>query len=366
MQIPIAQRVQAFSALGVSLEHIIAALGHNSPNLLNSQASRLLYNEIIEAPHHNPWFTSASVKMAFEGLVEMLRGDKPIKWMDRYSALLPETNQEQKTVAVVMAGNIPLVGFHDFLCVLMSGQKFLGKLSSADRRLPIALANLLIEIEPQFSGSIEFSEGPLGRFDAVIATGSNNSARYFEYYFGKYPNIIRKNRNSLALISGNESHDAFLKLGKDVFSYFGLGCRNVSKLMIPERFDVEVLKSAWKHFIDMANHHKFFNNYEYFKAVYLINKIPFHDFEFCLLREESAISSPVSVIHYQEYPHQNWIAEYLTREADKLQCIASDSPWPGIKTIDFGQCQSPELWDYADKVDTMLFLASLCSHNYQK
>ncbi len=361
MQITISNRIQAFSALGVALEQIVAALECGRAERVHSQAARQLYHEIVESPNHNPWFTTASVKMAIEGLGEMLKGDKPEKWMGGYLALLPETMAVQKTVAVIMAGNIPLVGFHDFMCVLLSGHKFLGKLSSADRKLPIHLANLLIEIEPCFKESIEFSEGLLGRFDAVIATGSNNSARYFEYYFGKYPHIIRKNRNSLALISGNESPEVLQKLGSDVFSYFGLGCRNVSKLLIPKDYDFAALKNAWHPFKVLADQHKFYNNYDYFKAVYQINRIPIHDFDFCLLREESANSSPVSVVHYQEYPHADWVADYLMRESEKLQCVASDTQWPGIKTIAFGQCQKPELWDYADQVDTMLFLAGLSS-----
>lgn len=363
MALTISDRVKAFSNLGVALKQVIAAHHSGKPDMAGSPAALELYDEITQSPNHNPWFTTENVKLAIDALSEMLQGDKPAKWIENYLHLMPETVAEPKTVAVIMAGNIPMVGFHDFLCVLISGHKFLGKLSSLDRKLPVALANLLIETEPDFKDLIEFSEGPLGVFDAVIATGSNNSARYFNYYFGKYPHIIRKNRNSAALLTGAEPPEELQLLGHDVFSFFGLGCRNVSKLMVPQGFDITTLKNAWQPFKTLADNHKFFNNYDYFKAVYLINRSPFFDFDFCLLREEGSLSSPVSVVHFEEYQNKNRVSEYLLRETENLQCIASNENWPGIKTQAFGQCQNPGLGDYADQIDTMLFLAGLQPRN---
>jgi len=353
------ERIKAFSSLGSQLKALVCAIEAGHEANLKSPAAQHFYHEIIDAPNHNPWFTVENVKLAVCAICEMLDNDKLKKWIGNYIHLIPEARYEQKKVAVIMAGNIPFVGFHDFLCVLMAGHQFLGKLSAQDKKLPVALAYLLMEIEPRFGASIEFSEGPIGGFDVVIATGSNNSARYFEHYFGKYPNIIRKNRNSIAILSGQETQEELLLLGKDVFSFFGLGCRNVSKLLFPRGYKLTELIEAWSGFKPLGDHHKFFNNYEYFKAVYIVKRAPFVDLGFCLLREDNALSSPVSVIHYEEYPFDNWVTEYLAKETDKIQCVASNNIFPGIKTIPFGKCQKPELWDYADGNDTMNFLYSI-------
>ncbi|HBY67512.1 MAG TPA: acyl-CoA reductase, partial [Flavobacteriaceae bacterium] len=275
------------------------------------------------------------------------------KWVSNYT--ISETTP--KTIAIIMAGNIPLVGFHDFLSILLTGNKVLAKLSSNDKQLLPFLAQYLISIEPEFKNLIEFTEGRLTNFDAVIATGSDNTARYFEYYFSKYPNIIRKNRNSVAVLTGDETKEEMELLANDVFRYFGLGCRNVSKIFFPEKYDFDKFFNgmfSWKHVI---NNHKYINNYDYNKAVYLMSNIKLLDNEYLLLKEDTGYSSPISVTFYETYANLQDVKKKLKEEADKIQAIVSNI---GIDNeIPFGTAQNPELWDYADGVDTVDFLLKL-------
>ncbi len=355
------ERVSAFEILGKKLKKIALSIEKTDPSPLDTRAELELFRSAMEAGKQNAWFTKNNVSRAIGSLSQMPGENNLKNWAGQYPELSESTGAKAKTIAVIMAGNIPLVGFHDFLCVLIAGHRFLGKLSSQDSKLPEALGNLLVEINPGFKESISFSEGPLEKFDAVIATGSNNSARYFEYYFGKYPHIIRKNRSSLAILSGNENPDHLKALGEDVFSYFGLGCRNVSKLMVPADYRFDQLKEAWKEWESLAQHSKYFNNYEYHKAILLVNKEPHIDTGFCLLKEDTGLSSPVSLVFYEKYHDRTHLEEYLRSWKEDLQCIAAD---PDIKvqaaeTIPFGKSQQPELWDYADGVDTLKFLLSL-------
>jgi len=268
---------------------------------------------------------------------------------------IPDT--KPKTIAIIMAGNIPLVGFHDFLSVLLTGNKVLAKLSSNDKQLLPFLAEYLISVEPEFKNLIEFTEGRLTSFDAVIATGSNNTARYFDYYFSKYPNIIRKNRNSVAVLTGDETKEEMELLADDIFRYFGLGCRNVSKIYFPEKYDFDKFFNgmfSWKHVI---NNHKYINNYDYNKAVYLMSDIKLLDNEYLLLKQDTGYSSPISVTFYETYANLEDVKNKLEAEADKIQAIVSNT---GIDNeIAFGKAQNPELWDYADGVDTVDFLLKL-------
>jgi len=225
---------------------------------------------IRDAESINPWFTTTNSQFALKAISGMLKKNKLEKWLQTYSVKI--NNDAVKTVAVIMAGNIPLVGFHDFLCVLISGNKFLGKLSSDDTKLLPALAKLLVSYEPDLSDKIEFKDEKLSEFDAVIATGSTNSARYFEYYFGKYPNIIRKNRNGVAVINGNESTRDLEDLGKDIFMFFGLGCRSIAKLFVPAGYKFDNLLDVLSSYKEIIHHHKYKNNYDYYRSIYLINK----------------------------------------------------------------------------------------------
>jgi hypothetical protein len=254
-----------------------------------------------------------------------------------------------------MAGNIPLVGFHDFFYVLMSGNHMIAKLSSDDKYLLPAIAQKLIEIEPAFNDYISFTENKLENIDAIIATGSNNTARYFEYYFGKYPHIIRKNRNGVAVLTGEETKDEIAALCYDICRYFGMGCRNISKLFVPENYNFNNLLDALTKHSNMLDTSKYYNNYEYYKSIYLINLLPFYDNGSSILKEEKLIASPISVVYYEFYESLTDVNQFLTENKDQIQCIVSKNK--EVKgSIPFGNAQSPGLMDYADGVDVMKFL----------
>lgn len=303
----------------------------------------------------NAWFTKESVYKMLYSIGLSLNEDDLHQWMGMYKF---QGEKEQKKVAVVMAGNIPAVGFHDFLSVLMAGHKVLAKLSSDDQYLIPGIAQLLIEMDPAFADLIEFSDGPLKNFDAVIATGSNNTSRYFDYYFGKYPHIIRKNRNTLAVLSGNEDRETLVALGEDIFMYYGLGCRNVSRIFIPKDYDLDTFFQAIEVFSSVADHSKYKNNYDYNKSIFLVNGEDHFDNGFLLLKEEAGMASPVSVLHYGRYTDVNEVNDYLRKDSENIQCVISDDP--GVEgSIIPGTGQYPKLWDYADGIDTMKFLLNL-------
>jgi len=258
----------------------------------------------------------------------------------------------------VMAGNIPLVGFHDFLCVLASGNKLIARLSSDDNKILPAIASVITSLDPGLIDHISFTEEILKDFDAVIATGSNNTARYFEYYFGKYPHIIRKNRNSLAVLNGNEDEDTLEKLADDIMLYFGLGCRNISKIYVPRGYNFDRLFDALLKYSFAADHNKFRNNYEYQKSIMIINSIPHADNGFLLLKESASVISPLAILHYEYYQDTVTLNDHLSFLQNDIQCIISDDDH--IKgRIPIGAGQHPDLWDYADGVDTMRFLLKI-------
>lgn len=306
-----------------------------------------------KARNENPWFTEDNVLLALKGIETLLDRPKLTAWANHYS---PEPALP-KLVGLAAAGNIPLVGFHDFLCVLMAGHRLKIKLSAQDTFLFKHLIARLIEIEPRFAGRISVVD-TVNPVDAMIATGSDNTARYFEYYFRKVPHIIRKNRTSCAVIQGEEPAQELELLGRDVFSYFGLGCRNVSKVFVPEEFEVERLLESWQPFSDVANHHKYANNYDYQKTILLLNQEPFLESEFVLLRESKNLVSPIGVVFYEKYRTLDELKEHIRLQAEKLQVIVSAKGWY-TNSVPFGKAQLPELTDYADQVDTMTFLMAL-------
>ncbi|MFY0687091.1 MAG: acyl-CoA reductase [Cyclobacteriaceae bacterium] len=327
------QRISAFSKLGTKLSSISEdAFEHLSTQAFNS----------------NRWFTSASVKNAFDGLSYMLEHEKLKSWLSNYDI----QTLQSKQVGIVMAGNIPLVGFHDLLCVLMSGHHAVVKTSSQDAILPKQVIEWLIEIEPEFSQHISVIER-LENIEAVIATGSDNTARYFEYYFGKYPNIIRKNRTSVAVLNGKETDEQLLELAKDIFDYYGLGCRNVSKLLIPEGYDIKHLLDVWQPYALMLDNNKYRNNYDYNKSILLINGVDHLDTGYSLLQESDQLVSPISITYYQSFSSESELKSILDRNQDKIQCIV------GNDHIPFGKAQLPDVWEYADNVDTLKFLLSI-------
>lgn len=307
------------------------------------------------ARNENPWFTPESVASALEGIAAMLAEQPLNQWLAGYEI----TEHPPQPIGVVMAGNIPAVGFHDFLCVLLSGHNLLAKLSSQDTVLLKAIASLLMGIEPRFGEQIQFVER-LNQANAIIATGSDNSARYFQYYFGKKPNIIRQNRTSCALLTGQETREELLELGQDIFQYFGLGCRNVAKLYVPQNYNFTEFFESIEPLKEVGNHYKYANNYDYQKAVVLVNQIPHLDNGFLLLTENEALVSPMAVVYYETYATRDELEQKVQANQQKLQCIVSKEGWyPG--SIPFGTTQCPGVWDYADGVDTMKFLLALPS-----
>lgn len=302
---------------------------------------------------HNGWFTPEQVYFAVESWAKALREDNLNKWLSAYDF----SEVKPKTVGLILAGNIPLVGFHDFLSVLITGHKVLVKASSNDQHLIAFLADYLISIEPRLSYYISFTDGKLENFDAIIATGSNNTARYFEFYFKDKPSIIRKNRNSVAVLNGNESHEDLVNLGEDIFRYFGLGCRNVSKLFVPKDYNFDAFFKAIYAYKDVIFYEKYSNNYDYNKAVFLMSNFKLLDNEFLTLKEDTSYASPISSVFYEYYEDIADLQKRLERESDQIQCVVSNNLIPN--SISFGQTQQPKLWDYADNVDTLQFLISL-------
>lgn len=262
-----------------------------------------------------------------------------------------------KKVGVVMAGNIPMVGFHDFMSVLISGHDLLAKLSSDDEVLMKKLTDMLIAIEPAFANKIEFVP-MLKNADAIIATGSDNTARYFEYYFAKRPHIIRKNRSSIGILTGHEEKDDLQALGEDVFRYFGLGCRNVSKVFVPEGYTFDKFFEANAARENVLEHHKYHNNYDYNKSILLVNRVPHFDNGFLLVQESENLVSPISVLFYQTFTSLADLRHKLEAVKDKTQCVVSAHGWLE-GSIPFGEAQCPMPWDYADGVDTLAFLQKL-------
>lgn len=317
----------------------------------------LFFNDFLDliklSQSHNGWYTPEQVFFAVNSWAEALTKENLDQWLSEYNL----ENIQPKTVGLILAGNIPLVGFHDFLSVLISGHKVLVKTSSNDQHLLPFLAKYLIAVEPKISEYITFVEGKLENFDAVIATGSNNTSRYFEYYFKDKPSIIRKNRNSVAVLNGKESKEDFLGLGEDIFRYFGLGCRNVSKLFVPKDYKFDTFFEGIFEFQDVIHYEKYANNYDYNKAVFLMSNFKLLDNGFLTIKEDTSYSSPISSVFYEFYDNLEDLKTRLETENEQIQCIVSK----GIvnNSIPFGKTQKPELWDYADNVDTIAFLSSI-------
>jgi len=309
---------------------------------------------LAEAEIQNSWYTRDNLLYALKHWGNSLTEKKLVDWQSAY----PKNDMSSpKTVALIMAGNIPLVGFHDFLCVLLSGHKVLVKLSSNDAVILPFVKKFLVHHDSSLQNKISFTEGKLTDFDAVIATGSNNTSRYFDYYFGKYPSIIRKNRNSIAILSGQETKEQLKNLGEDIFRYFGLGCRSVSKLFVPKGYDFDTFFTAifeWKHVLE---HHKYVNNYDYNKAVYLMSEINLLDNGFLIVKEDESFASPIATLFFEYYSDEGALLEHLQNETENLQCLVSSGFMEN--EIPFGQTQTPMLCDYADGVDTMQFLMEL-------
>jgi hypothetical protein len=331
--------VNTFSALGDILRHPDAELS----NIINNQL------------HYNAWFTPENVARSVISIGKMLNHADMTEWLSHYQL----NEGEPKRVGLILAGNIPLVGFHDVLCVLASGNSALIKLSSQDNRLIKYVLQKLAELDPELAGRFTYVE-KLEGFDAVIATGSNNTSRYFEHYFGKVPNIIRRNRNSIAVLTGSETTEQLHALGHDIFDYYGLGCRNVSKILVPEGYNFNHFFESIQDYEAIIHHHKYNNNYDYNKSIYLVNGDQHLDNGFLLLKKDEKLTSPLSVLFYDTYTDLQQAQQSINEQSDNIQCVVSEAKLD-IKNqvVDFGESQEPKLWDYADGVDTMKFLCEL-------
>lgn len=322
-------------------------------NWFNTISSTELDQLILMAGNENSWFTPESIKSAFTAWGKVLTHDKIEQWINGRE-LSPTA---AKRIGLIMAGNIPLVGLHDLLTVLISGNEAHIKYSSQDRALMSAVVSKLIENNPDFRDRIKVIER-FNDIDAIIATGSDNSARYFKHYFSKHPHIIRQNRVSVGIIKGDETEEQFAKIGQDAFQYFALGCRNVSKVFVPKDFELPKFIKSLEGYGQILDHHKYRNNYDYNKSIYLVNREPHLDSGFFMMRESEDLVSPISVIYYETYESEAALDLKLSANREKIQCMVSADAWYE-GSLSFGEAQTPELWDYADGVDTLEFLEGL-------
>lgn len=340
--------LEAFVKLGDFLGDYVEA--KRSGLELASSWSTELDQLVSQAKHHNGWFTEKNLLAALHGWSEQLTRDQLENWLSAYKL----SSTRPIRVAVIMAGNIPLVGFHDFLATLITGNTVVAKLSSNDAHVLPFLARYLTHQEPQLERKIQFTDKKLENFDAVIATGSTNTSRYFEHYFGKYPNIIRHNRNSVAVLTGKESKAQLTALGEDIFRYYGLGCRSVSKIFVPKGYNFDRFFEAIYSYSAIIQSAKYANNYDYNKAVYLMSDFKILDNGFLILKEDENYASPIASLFYEIYDSIESIKKRLFNDSDKLQCVVSEGVLPS--EVAFGATQSPNLNDYADGVDTVEFL----------
>ena len=348
---PIEARKSALISLGSFLGQF-GPNGNRSEHALNDTYFEAFHALIDNQFEKNAWFTPSNVRYAIGAWAQALRPDAVNKWFDLEN--MPEELSDRK-VGVIMAGNIPLVGFHDMLSVLAAGYILRAKLSSDDNHLLPVVGRLLEEIEPKFSGRFSFTEERLGEVDAVIATGSGNTARYFEYYFRDKPSLIRKNRSSVAILDGEETEEELALIGQDMLRYFGMGCRNVSKIFLPEGFNLDRFFGAVYPFKDIIEHHKYANNYDYHRAIFVMNRDEVLENGFMLLKKDEKLKAPVSTVFYEEYSDREKLRSRLLADKDQLQCIVSrNESWP--MRVAPGDSQRPELWEYADGVNTVSFL----------
>ena len=344
----------AFIELGRFLSQFSENETFKNKQVLNNDLFFDNFVSLIElSQSHNGWFTKEQVYYAIQSWAKALTAENLNLWLSKYDF----NTVNPKTVGLILAGNIPLVGFHDFLSVLISGHSVLIKTSSNDQKLLPFLANYLISINSHFKDLITFTEGKLEGFDAVIATGSNNTARYFEFYFKAKPSIIRKNRNSIAVLNGSETQENLQNLGEDIFRYFGLGCRNVSKIFVPKGYVFDTFFESIFKYQEVIHYEKYANNYDYNKAVFLMSNFKLLDNGFLTIKEDLSYSSPISSVFYEFYDDLEAIKNQLKLDEEKIQCIVSNDLIEN--SIGFGQTQQPNLWDYADNVDTISFLLTI-------
>ncbi len=347
------QRIDAFARLGSFLRQFLSQSFAGKNADCEGKFTEALSFQVKQAVHYNGWFTEENVLFALQTWGEELQKSKLLKWTSSYrlDAVKP------RKVGVVTAGNIPLVGFHDFMSVLIAGHKIVIKQSSNDQKLLPVLASFLTCVAPAFKEFIRFTDTYFTEIDAVIATGSNNTARYFEHYFSKYAHIIRKSRNAVAVLTGKETAEELTLLGNDIFRYFGLGCRSVSKIFVPEAYNFDLFFQSIYNQQKVLQYQKYKNNYDYNKAVYLMSGEELIENGFLLLKKDTSYASPIATLFYEHYDSLAHLQNRLMLDKAQIQCIVASEQ---IKeSIPFGTTQTPKLWDYADGVDTIQFLSDL-------
>lgn len=350
------QRISAFNQLAQLFKYI------TNKTLPTSEALKTKFESLDEtigyaisdAEAYNNWFTKENVFFALDNWAEALTTSNLAEWVKDYPmATTP------KNVGIIMAGNLPLVGFHDLLSVVLAGHNALIKTSSKDDKLMAFVIQFLQGIDEEFQTIIQTVERLEG-FDAVIATGSNNTARYFEQYFSKVPNIIRKNRTSVAVLNGTETLEDFKALGDDIFRYYGLGCRNITKIYFKSE---EQIPTFFENIMDwgniVINHPKYANNYDYNRAIYLLGKDDFLDNNFVLLKKDQNLHSPIAVVNYEIYEDLDQVKSFLNENQDQIQCVVGHDMKDNPNYVEFGKTQTPTLTDYADNIDTLKFLAEI-------
>ena len=339
------RRIQLISDIGEFLKNYL------DENYDNNNDNKLVEfkDVIIKAQSKNPWFTDANIKVNLTYWSKKLTKHNLNKWLSKYNL----NNTSRKNIAIIMAGNIPLVGFHDFICVFLSGHNSIIKLSNSDNRIIPFLTDLM----KLPSERIVYSDSFLKDYDGVIATGSDNTSRYFDYYFKNKRSIIRKNRNSIAILNGEESDDDLKSLSQDIFTYFGLGCRNVSKLYVPKNYNFDLFFNSIFCYKELINNHKYANNYDYNKAIYLMSEYKFLDNGFFIVKKGNEMHSPISTINFEYYDNVSILKEKIYLEDDNIQCIVSNIEFKG--KVNFGETQNPSLNQYADNIDVMRFLLTI-------
>lgn len=348
------KRIECFVALGDSLLWLASKGKKGKPAGISIDRLSEIAKAIPNSSRKNQWFMSVQIRQAMYALGSSLQRSKLEKWIYSYTEI--SDTKPKKRIGVIMAGNIPFVGAHDLLSVLISGNKFIGKSSSKETGLMEILAEVLIKLEPGFQDLIHFSNDLPENIDAIIATGSDNTSRYFDYHYRGLPSLIRKNRNGVAVLEGIETSTELENLGNDIFSYFGLGCRNVAKLFVPEKYNfTKFIKTMQKNSY-VLHHSGYAANYKYQRTLAEMDKIPFIDTGLFILKEDPQISSPIGVLFFQQYKTIKELNNILNLYSEKIQCIVGNTD---KNYTAFGKAQYPELWDYADNIDTIRFLISL-------
>lgn len=348
-------RISAFTDLGQLFKYIVQSdLDENNHSSAKDPKTQQLIESLKMAKIHNSWFTPENLSYAVKQWSNVLTQQNLENWLKNYSFA-----ERPKNVGIILAGNIPMVGFHDLLSVLLSGNNAIVKTSSKDKMLMDFIIDFLRNSNEDLEKAITKVDR-LEEYDAIIATGSNNTARYFEYYFSKVPHIIRKNRTSVAVLDGKETTEDLKKLAEDIFMYFGLGCRNVTKLYLPKGFNTDLLFESFYEWNSIINHAKYANNYDYNRTVYLMsNENVFLDNNFVILKESKDLHSPIGVVYFEFYEELDKVKADLERQRNSIQCIVGHA-FPATEiSVSFGETQHPSLTDYADGVDVMDFLENL-------